>query len=274
MWELDYKESWAQKNWCFWTVVLEKTLKSPLDSKEIQPVHPKGDQSWVFIGRTDIEAETPILWPLDVKSWLIWKDPDTGRDWEQEEKGMTEDEMVGWYHRLNGHEFGWTLEVGDGQGGLACLRSQRVRHDNDWAELAGWIWREKSSWSMIPDSSPWVTLENHQKHFQYLSTQDTSQTSYIRTSEIPIQMSVLLKLPERCYCAARVENYCSSNLSNETLTFRADVRMEKREGIWKIVWKKNQYCFLKTLGKLFPELYSFFFFLIFLLLFFLIFFYF
>ena len=90
MWELDYKENWALKNWCFWTVVLEKTLESPLDCKEIQPVHPKGDQSWIFIGRTDIEAETPILWPPDVKSWLIWKDPDAGKDWGQEEKGTTE----------------------------------------------------------------------------------------------------------------------------------------------------------------------------------------
>ena len=111
MWELDYKESWAPKNWCFWTVVLEKTLESPLDCKEIQPVHPKGDQSWVFTGRTDVEAETPILWPPDVKSWLIWKDLDAGKDWGKEEKGTTEDEMVGCYHRLNGHEFGWTPEL-------------------------------------------------------------------------------------------------------------------------------------------------------------------
>ena len=102
--QFDYKESWVQKNWYFWTVVLEKTLESPLDCKEIQPVHPKGNQSWVFIGRTDAEAETPILRPPDVKSWLIWKDPDAGRDWGQEE-GTTEDEMVGWYHRLDGHEF-------------------------------------------------------------------------------------------------------------------------------------------------------------------------
>ena len=100
MWELDYKESWALKNWCFWTVVLEKTLESSLDCKEIQPVHPKGDQSWVFIGRTDVEAETPILWPPDAKSWLIWKDPDAGKHWREEEKRMTEDEMVGWHHRL------------------------------------------------------------------------------------------------------------------------------------------------------------------------------
>ena len=95
MWELDCEESWVPKNWCFWTVVLEKTLESLLDSKEIQPVHPKGDQSWVFIGRTDVEAETPIFWPPDAKSWLIWKDPDAGKDWGQEEKGKTEDEMAG-----------------------------------------------------------------------------------------------------------------------------------------------------------------------------------
>ena len=105
MWELDYKESWALTNWCFWTVVLEKTLESPLGCKEIQQVHPKGDKSWVFIGRTDVEAETPILWPPDAKSWLIGKDPDAGRDWGLEKKGTTEDEMAGWHHRLDGHEF-------------------------------------------------------------------------------------------------------------------------------------------------------------------------
>ena len=105
MWELDYKESWAPKNWCFWTVGLEKTLESLLDCKEIQPVHPKGDQSWIFIGRTDTEAETPILWPPDVKHWLICKHPDVGKDWRQEEKGTTEDETAGWHHQLNGHEF-------------------------------------------------------------------------------------------------------------------------------------------------------------------------
>ena len=105
MWELDYKESWEPKNWCFWTVVLEKTLESLSDCKEIQPIHPKGDQSWMFIGRTDAEAETPILWPSHAKSWLIGKDPDARRDWGQEEKGMTEYKMVGWYHHLNGHEF-------------------------------------------------------------------------------------------------------------------------------------------------------------------------
>ena len=118
MWELE--ESLALKNWCFWTVVLEKTLESPLDCKEIQPVHPKGDQSWVFFGKKDAKAETPVLWPPHAKSWLIGKDSDAGRDWVQGEKGTTEDEMAGCHHRLDGCEFEWTLGVGDGQGGLAC----------------------------------------------------------------------------------------------------------------------------------------------------------
>ena len=105
MWELDYKESWAPKNWYFWTVVLEKTLESPLDCKEIQPFNPKGNQPWILIGRTNAEAETPILWPPDSRNWLIEKNLDAGKDWRREEKGMTEDEMVGWHHPLNGHEF-------------------------------------------------------------------------------------------------------------------------------------------------------------------------
>ena len=106
MWDSDYKESWAPKNWCFWTVLLEKTLERPLDCKEIQPVHSKGDHSWVFIGRTDVEAQNPKLWPPDVKSCITWKDLDAGKDWGQLEKVMTEDDMVGWHHWLNGHEFG------------------------------------------------------------------------------------------------------------------------------------------------------------------------
>ena len=118
MWELDYKESWMLNNWCFWTVVSEKTLESSLDCKEIQPVHPKGNQSWIFIGGTDAEAETPILWPPDAKSWLIGKAPDARQDWRWEEKGTAEDEMVGWHHRLDGHEFQQALGVGDGQGSL------------------------------------------------------------------------------------------------------------------------------------------------------------
>ena len=104
--ELSYNLSWAPKNWCFWTVVLETTLESSLDCKEIQPAHPERNLSWIFIGRTDVVAETPILWPLDVMGWLFWKDPDSGKDWGQKEKGTTEDEMVGCHHWLNGHEFG------------------------------------------------------------------------------------------------------------------------------------------------------------------------
>ena len=125
------------KNWCFWTVVLEKTLESPLDCKEIQLVHPKGDQSWVFIGRTDAKAETPILWSTDANNWLIGKDPDAGKDWRQEEKGMTEDKMVGWHHWLNGHGSGWTLGVGDGQGVLACYSSWG-RKESDMTEQLNW----------------------------------------------------------------------------------------------------------------------------------------
>ena len=139
MWELDCEESWALKNW---TVVLDKTLENPLDCKEIQPIHTKGDQSWVFIGRTDAEAETPICWPPDVKSWLIGKDPDAGKDWGQEEKGTTEDETVGWHHRHDGHGFGWTLGVGDGQGGLACC-SPWGHKESDMTE--GLNWTEKTT---------------------------------------------------------------------------------------------------------------------------------
>ena len=150
IWELDYKESWVPKNWCFWTVVLEKTFESSLDCKEIQPVHPKGDQSWVFIGRTVAEAETPILWPPDVKSWLIGKDPDAGRDWRQEEKGTTEDEMAGWQHWLDRHEFEWTPGVGDGQGGLACCKPWGHK-ELDTTEQLNWT---ELNWC------PWK-LENH-----------------------------------------------------------------------------------------------------------------
>ena len=125
MWELDCEESWGPKNWCFWTVVLEKTLESPLDCTEIQPVYSEGDQPWDFFGRNEAKAETPVLWPSHGKSWLIGKDSDAGRDWGQEEKGTTEDEMAEWHHRLNGREFKWTpgVGVGDGQGGLECCDS-------------------------------------------------------------------------------------------------------------------------------------------------------
>ena len=143
MWELDYKENWAPKEWCFWTVVLEKTLESPLDCKEIQPVHPKGNWSWVFIGRTDVKAETPVFWPPDAKSWLIWKDPDAGKDWRQEEKGTTEGEMVRWHHWLNRHEFGQTPGDGDGQGSLACCSPWGWKESNTTQRLNN----SKNRWS-------------------------------------------------------------------------------------------------------------------------------
>ena len=129
MWELDHKESWVLKNWCFWTVVLENTLESPLDCQETKPVHPKGNQSRIFIRRTN--AEAPILWPPDAKNWLTGKDPTAGKDWRQEEKGKTEDEMIGWHHQLNRCEFEQALGVGDRQGSLACYGpwSHRVGHD-------------------------------------------------------------------------------------------------------------------------------------------------
>jgi len=136
IWELDHKESWALKNWCFWTVVLEKTLES-LGLKDIKPVNPKGNKSWIFIGRTDAEAQTPILWPSDAKNWLIWKDSNARKDWRRE-KGMKEDEMVRWHHQLNGHEFEQTLGAHDGQRGLASCSPWSHKESDDWATELNW----------------------------------------------------------------------------------------------------------------------------------------
>ena len=152
--ELDREESWAQKNWCFWTVVLEKTLESPLDYKEIQPVHYRGDQSWVFFGRTDAKAETPVLWPPHAKSWLIGKDSDAGRDWGQKEKGTTEDEMARWHHWLDGREFEWTPGVGDGQGGLRAAIHGVTKSPTRlsyWTELNAFLypWYPSLLWSLL-----------------------------------------------------------------------------------------------------------------------------
>ena len=138
MQELDCEESWAPKNWCFWTVVLEKTLESPLDCREIQPVHSKGDQPWVFFGRNDAKDESPVLWPPHVKNWLIGKVSDSGRDWGQEEKVMTENETAGWHHQLDGREFAWTPGDGDGQGGLTCCNSWGCK-ELDMTEGMNWI---------------------------------------------------------------------------------------------------------------------------------------
>ena len=144
MWELDYKESWAPKNWCFWTVVLDKTLGNPLDCKDIQPVHPKGNESWIFIGRTDAEAEAPILWLPDRKNQLFGEDPRAEEDWRQEEKQITEDEMVAWHHQLSGHEFEQDLGVGDGQGSFACW-SPWGHKELDTTEWLNWSTGSKNS---------------------------------------------------------------------------------------------------------------------------------
>ena len=137
MWVLDCEEGWALQNWCFWTVLLENTLESPLDCKEVQLVNSEGDQPWDFFGRNDAKAETPVLWPPHAKSWLIGKDSDVERDWGQEEKGTTEDDMAGWHHWLDGHESEWTLGLGDGQGGLACCDSWS-RKESDTTERLNW----------------------------------------------------------------------------------------------------------------------------------------
>ena len=154
MWELDYKESWTPKNWCFWTVLLEKTLESPSDYKEIQPVNAKGNQFWIFIGRTGAEAKTPIVWPPDEKSWLIRKENHAGKDWRQEETGTTEDKMLGWHRRLDGREFEQALEAGGGRGSLACCspwghwesdtteqlkNSKRLSLSISWVQVFKWI---------------------------------------------------------------------------------------------------------------------------------------
>ena len=185
MWELDYKESWVLKNWCFWTVLLEKTLESPLDCKEIQPVHSEGDQSWVFIGRTDAEAETPILWPPHVKSWLLWKDPDAGKDWGQE-KGTTEDEMVGWHHQLNGHGFAWTPGVGDGQGGLACY-SPWGRKELDMTEQLNWT------------ELNWCKQENHYHPIVFNNKYFSKLTSSMNVCWQLTTWEFLLKHTEACW---------------------------------------------------------------------------
>ena len=144
MWDVDYKESWVLKNWCFWTVVLEKTLESPFDCKETQPVHPKGNQSWIYIGRTDIEAETPIFRSPDANNWLIGKDANAGKDWRQEENRTTEEEIVGWHHWLNEHEFKQAPGFGDGQGSLACwslwgCKDSDMTEQLNWTEIRSWL---------------------------------------------------------------------------------------------------------------------------------------
>ena len=178
------------KNWCFWAVVLEKTLESTLDCKEIQPVHPKGNQYWIFIGRTDVEVETPILWPPHAKNWLTGKDPDAGIDWKQEEKGTTEDEMVGWRHRLNGHEFEQASRVGDGQGRLVCCNPWG-RKESDMTEWLNWIenhcrwwlhpWNSKAPWKKSYDKPRQHTKK--QRHY-FASKGSSSQSNGFSSSHV------------------------------------------------------------------------------------------
>ena len=166
MWEL---EGWTPKNWCFWPVVLEKTLESPLDCKEIQPVHSEGDQPWDFFGRNDAKAETPVLWLPHAKSWLIGKDSDAGRDWGHEEKGMTEDEMAGWHHRLDGREFEWTPGDGDGQGALACCSSWRCKESDttEWLNLTELNWLCFLSISQVSDLETLTCPNNQQDNISF-----------------------------------------------------------------------------------------------------------
>ena len=167
--ELDHKESWVLKYWCFWTVVLENTLERPLDCKEMQPVNPKRNQSWKVIRRTDAEAETPILWPPDVKNWLIGKDPDAGKDWRQEEKGTTGDEMVGWHHWLNGHEFEQVPGVGEGEGSLECWIPWDHK-ELDMTEWLNWNWMNiLENYMMLPSKGyKIIILKGFELNFYFL----------------------------------------------------------------------------------------------------------
>ena len=189
------KKSWALKNWCFWTMVLEKTLESPLDCKEIKPVYPKGNQYWVFIGRTDADAETPILWPPDSKNWLIWKDPDAGKDWRWE-KGTTEDEMVGWHHRLNGHEFQQTLGAGDGQRRLACC-SPWGHKELDMIEGLNWTVNNSPQTHHHPTAEFLVVVI-----VQSLSHIQLFATSWTAAGQASLSLSVSQSLPKFMFIAS------------------------------------------------------------------------
>ena len=188
MWELDHKESWVPKNWCFWTVVLEKPPESPLDCKEIEPVNPRGNQSWIFIGMTDIEAETPILRPPDVKNWLIGKDSDVGKDWREEEKGMTEDEIVGWHHQLDGRKFEQALGIGEGQGNLACWSPWGCKVGHDWATELNWEYIMWNAWLL--EQAGFKIARRNIKNLRY-----ADDTTLMAKSEEELK-SLLMKVEE------------------------------------------------------------------------------
>ena len=185
MWELDNKKSWEPKNWCFRTVVLEKTLESPLDCKKIKPVTPKGNQPWIFIGRTDDNAEGPILWPLDGKIWLIGKDFDAGEDWRQEEKGMSEDEMVGWHHQLKGHEFEQALGDGEGQGILVCCSPWGCKE----LDMTEWLNNNKETlWActaVLDSATPWTVAGQAPLPIEFFRQEYWTEVSFSTVWDLP-----------------------------------------------------------------------------------------
>ena len=193
MWELDHKEGWMPENWCFWTVVLQKTLECPLDCREIKSANLKGNQSWIFTGRTDVEAEAPILWPPNAKNWLTGKDPDTGKDWGQEEKRMTEDEMVGWHHWLNGYEFEQAPGIGDGQGSLACCSPWSCRIRCDWAT------EQQSQWSQNSRIEVWPPRVDFGGATFYSDPQSAGrvQRGPYRWWDVPLHMKHSVSHPTR-----------------------------------------------------------------------------
>ena len=214
MWELDCEEGWVPKNWRFWTVVLENTLEGPLDFKEIQPVHSKGDQSWVFFGRNYAKAETPVLWAPHVKSWLTGKDSDAGRDWGQEEKGTTEDEMAGWHHGLDGCEFEWTLGVDDGQGGLACCHSWGLK-ESDMTEQLNWT---ELNWTELPVSDKNKTKLPKNKILDQMAIQKYSIKNFKEGL-----MLIFLQLLQKC----EEEGTLSNSFYNVSLMLKPKI-LQKR----------------------------------------------
>ena len=217
MQELDYKESWAPKNWCLWTVVLEKTLESPLDCKEIQPVHPKGDQSWVIIGRTDAKAETPILWPPHGKSWLIGKDPDAGKDWGQEEKGRTEDKMVGWHHWLNGHGLGvlWELVMD-----MKAWRAAVHGVAKSWTRLSDWT--ELKSLLMLTAAMKFKDACSLQERYDQPTQHIEMQSHYFTNKGLSSQSYGLY----------------SSHVWMCELEYK-DIWVQKNWCFWSVIWEKT-----------------------------------
>ena len=194
----DHKEGWVLKNWCFWTVLLEKTLENLLDCKEIKPVHPKGNQSWIFIERSDAEAEAPIIWPPDAKNWLLGKDHEAGKDWRQEEKRTTEDEMVGWHHRLDGHEFEQALEVGDGQGSLGYC-SPWGHKESDTTKQLNW-----ASWKAHYNSGPHFSRLSRKQCQDHSTLQSLSST--VNNSQYLLDLSPNLWLADVISGAAHLRS--------------------------------------------------------------------